>query len=63
MNILISSLVADFIKPSFRRLGTAVGSSLTAYGASQGLSDQAETFIPLLAGFALDLLLSKKARS
>lgn len=62
MEKLITALVSDFIKPSFRRLGTACGSAILALGATQGLVDQVEVIIPALCGFAFDLIMSKANR-
>lgn len=55
-------LVSELLAPAARRLGTAAGASLVAYGAAKGLADQVEAVVTGVALFGVDLMWSHFAR-
>lgn len=55
-------IVQELAKPIIRRLGTAMGSALLVLGMNAETTAQVETAATALALFALDLLMSHRAR-
>jgi len=59
---LKSFLLQELLKPALRRMGTATGTAIAAYGASVEVSNAAELVFIWASGIILDLVLSHNNR-
>lgn len=54
-------LARQIVKPIARRLATSVGAALTTYGMAETDAAAVVAVIPLVLGFAIDVLISNFA--